>query len=46
MDALVLAFVNQTTIICSDRPTNTTSSVRVTLDKVDDRWLVSQFDPV
>jgi len=46
MDALVLAFVKQTTIIGSDRPTNTTSSVRVTLDKVDDRWLISQFDPV
>jgi Mce-associated membrane protein len=27
-------------------PTSTASSVRVTLDKVDGRWLISQFDPV
>jgi Mce-associated membrane protein len=44
--AVVLAFINQTTIIGNDPPTNTASSVRVTLDKVHDRWLISQFDPV
>lgn len=44
--AVVLVFVNQTTTIGSDAPTQTTSSVRVTLDKVRDRWLISQFDPV
>lgn len=44
--AVVLVFVNQTTTIGSDAPTNTTSSVRVTLDKVGQRWLVSGFDPV
>jgi Mce-associated membrane protein len=27
-------------------PTNTASSVRVTLDKIDGRWLISQFDPI
>jgi Mce-associated membrane protein len=44
--AVVLVFVNQTTTIGTDRPTDTASSVRVTLDKVGDRWLVSGFDPV
>jgi Mce-associated membrane protein len=44
--AVVLVFVNQTTIIGKDAPTNTASSVRVTLEKVDGRWLISQFDPI
>jgi Mce-associated membrane protein len=44
--AVVLLFVNQTVIIGQDVPTNTASSVRVTLDKVGGRWLISQFDPV
>ena len=44
--AVALVFVNQTTTIANDPPTNTSSSVRVTLDKVHDRWLISQFDPV
>ena len=44
--AVVLVFVNQTTTIGNDTPTGSTSSVRVTLDKVHDRWLISQFDPV
>lgn len=44
--AVVLVFVNQTTTIGNDAPTGSTSTVRVTLDKVDDRWLISQFDPV
>jgi Mce-associated membrane protein len=44
--AVVLVFVNQTTTIGNDSPTQTTSSVRITLDKVHDRWLISQFDPV
>lgn len=44
--AVVLVLVNQTTTIGDDPPTSTASSVRVTLDKVDDRWLISQFDPV
>jgi Mce-associated membrane protein len=43
--AVVLLFVNQTVIIGQDAPTNTASSVRVTLDKVGGRWLISQFDP-
>jgi Mce-associated membrane protein len=44
--AVVLVFVNQTTTIGNDAPTQTTSSVRIILDKVDGRWLISQFDPV
>ncbi|WP_243858338.1 hypothetical protein [Mycobacterium sp. DL440] len=44
--AVVLVFVNQTTTVGQDRPTDSASSVRVTLDKVGDRWLVSGFDPV
>jgi Mce-associated membrane protein len=44
--AVVLLFVNQTVIVGQDAPTSTASSVRVTLDKVDGRWLISQFDPV
>lgn len=44
--AVALVFVNQTTTVGNDAPTNTTSSVRVTLDKVRDRWLVSGFEPV
>lgn len=44
--AVVLVFVNQTVTIGKDAPTSTASSIRVTLDKVDDRWLVSQFEPI
>jgi Mce-associated membrane protein len=44
--AVVLLFVNQSLIIGQDAPTSTASSVRVTLDKVGDHWLISGFDPV
>jgi Mce-associated membrane protein len=44
--AVVLLFVDQTVTIGKDAPTNTASTIRVTLDKVDNRWLISQFDPV
>jgi Mce-associated membrane protein len=44
--AAVLLFVNQTVIIGQDAPTNSASSVRVTLDKVGGHWLISGFDPV
>ena len=44
--AVVLVFVNQTVIVGQDAPTDTASSVRVTLDKVGDRWLIAKFDPV
>lgn len=45
-EAVVLLFVNQTVTVGQDAPTDTASSVRVTLEKVDDRWLISEFDPV
>jgi len=44
--AVVLVFVDQTTTIGTDAPTQSTSSVRVSLSKVDGRWLITQFDPV
>jgi Mce-associated membrane protein len=44
--AVVLVFVNQTVTVGNDAPSNTASSVRVTLDKIGGRWLISQFDPV
>lgn len=45
-EAVVLVFVNQTVNVGQDPPTDTASSVRVTLEKVGDRWLISKFDPV
>ncbi len=44
--AVVLLFVDQTVVVGTDAPTNTASSVRVTLEKVKDRWLISGFDPI
>jgi len=44
--AVVLLFVDQTVTVGSDAPTQTTSSVRVTLDKVGNRWLISGFEPI
>jgi Mce-associated membrane protein len=44
--AVVLVFVDQVTTIGTDAPTQSTSSVRVSLNKVDGRWLITQFDPV
>lgn len=45
-EAVVLVFVNQTVSVGQDPPTDTASSVRVKLEKVGDRWLISEFDPV
>jgi Mce-associated membrane protein len=44
--AVVLVFVNQTVNVGNDVPSGTASSVKVTLDKQGDRWLISGFDPV
>lgn len=44
--AVVLLFINQTTSIGGNPPTDSASSVRVTLDRVGDRWLISDFTPV
>ena len=44
--AVALVFVNQTTTAGSGASTIYPSTVRVTLDKIGGRWLVSGFDPV
>lgn len=44
--AVVLVFIDQTATNGKDAPTGTASSVRVKLDKVGGRWLVSAFDPI
>jgi Mce-associated membrane protein len=44
--AVVLLFVNQTVVVGQGAPSDSASSVRVTLDKIGDRWLISKFDPV
>jgi Mce-associated membrane protein len=44
--AVVLVFVNQTVVVGAEPPTKTASSVRVTLDKISGRWLISDFTPV
>jgi len=42
--AVVLVFVSQTVKAGDSPPTVTGSSVRVTLDKIGGRWLISDFD--
>lgn len=44
--AVALLFVNQTVTIGGGAPTDTQPVIKVTLDKVNGRWLVSRFDPV
>jgi Mce-associated membrane protein len=44
--AVALVFVNQTVTVGNDAPTGTASTVRVTMDKIGNRWLISAFDPV
>ncbi|MGH3641548.1 MAG: hypothetical protein ACRDUX_21255 [Mycobacterium sp.] len=44
--AVALVFVNQRTTVGAGAPTALASTVRVGLDKVNGRWLISQFDPV
>lgn len=44
--AVALVYVNQTVAVGNDAPTDTASTVRVTMDKVGNRWLISSFDPV
>lgn len=44
--AVALLFVNQTVTIGNGTPTDTQPVIKVTLDKVNGRWLVSRFDPV
>lgn len=42
--AVLLAYVDQTTTTGSAAPTKSNSAVRVTMDNVDGRWLISGFD--
>ncbi|KLO42440.1 membrane protein [Mycobacterium nebraskense] len=44
--AVVLVFVNQTIIVGADAPTASASSVKVSLQKIGGRWLISDFTPV
>ncbi|MGB8388263.1 hypothetical protein [Mycobacterium sp.] len=44
--AVVLVFVNQTIIVGTDAPSATASTVKVSLDKIGRRWLISDFTPV
>lgn len=44
--AVVLLYVDQTTVIGTDAPSDSVSTVRVTLENVHGRWLVSDFDPI
>lgn len=44
--AVALVLVNQTVTVGADAPTDTASSIRVSMQKVDGRWLISDFTPV
>lgn len=44
--AVVLLYVNQTVTIGDGAPTDTQPVIRVALERVNGRWLVSHFDPV
>ena len=44
--AVVMVFVNQAITVGNDPPGSTVSSVRVTLDDVNGRWLISGFEPI
>ncbi|WP_445166635.1 hypothetical protein ACTXG7_22740 [Mycolicibacterium sp. Dal123E01] len=44
--AVVLLFVNQTVVEGTNPPNTLPTSVRVTLDKVHDHWLIAGFEPI
>jgi Mce-associated membrane protein len=44
--AVAILFVNQAAVIGTQPPINTESSIRVTLQKIGGRWLISGFDPI
>ncbi len=44
--AVVLVYVSQTVTVGNEAPTDTASTVRVTMDKIGNRWLISSFDPI
>ncbi|ORW28135.1 hypothetical protein AWC19_27770 [Mycobacterium palustre] len=43
---VVVVFVDQTTTVGTGPPSDTASSVKVTLDKIGGQWLISDFLPV
>jgi Mce-associated membrane protein len=44
--AVVLAFINQTVTVGDQPPTDLLTSVRVTLERLGGKWLISKFEPV
>jgi Mce-associated membrane protein len=44
--ASTIVFVNQTSTVPPDAPTNTASTVRVGLQKINGAWLIDAFDPI
>ena len=44
--AVLLVYVDQAMAVGDAKPTQTNSSVRVTMEKVDGRWLIAGFDPI
>jgi Mce-associated membrane protein len=44
--AVATLFVDQAAAIGGNPPTTTESSIRVTLEKISGRWLISGFDPI
>ena len=44
--AVVLVFINQTVVVGDQPPTNTPTSVRVTLDREGGKWLISGFQTI
>jgi len=44
--AVVMVFVNQTIVVGNGAPSSTASTVRVTMVRRDDRWLISDFTPI
>jgi Mce-associated membrane protein len=44
--AVALVYVDQTVTVGNDAPADTASTVRVTMEKVGNRWLISSFDPI
>lgn len=42
--AVVLAYVDQVLTVGADAPTQTKTSARVTMEKIDGRWMISGFD--
>ena len=43
---VLLAYVDQTLTIAGEKPTGNPSRYRVTMDKVDGRWLIAGFDQI